>query len=189
MKKCTKCGVNKELVEYYQQSRAADKLYPYCKACAKNNNSEYRKNNSSKIKEYRQKNRIYNIEKCGEWRQNNSKHRSEYWENYYTENIISIKNAQQEYRKQNKDKINFKNSKRRAELLHRIPAYANMEAIKKKYRIAQILSSLGDTKYEVDHIIPLRGKTVSGLHVESNLQILSAKNNREKSNIFKCKTR
>ena len=57
------------------------------------------------------------------------------------------------------------------------PKWANMKKIMEIY----VNRPEG---YHVDHIIPLRGKTVSGLHVESNLQYLPALENMKKHNTF-----
>ena len=57
------------------------------------------------------------------------------------------------------------------------PSWANLEIIKRIYECAE-----GD---HVDHIIPLQGELVCGLHIESNLQYLSPKENLQKSNKFK----
>ena len=56
-----------------------------------------------------------------------------------------------------------------------IPPWADMEAIKEIYMNCP-------EGYHVDHIIPINGKNVCGLHVVENLQYLPAGDNLRKSN-------
>lgn len=66
---------------------------------------------------------------------------------------------------------------RRARILNATPPWANLEAIRDFYELCP-------PGYHVDHIHPLKGKTVCGLHVWENLQYLPAKENMSKGNRF-----
>lgn len=79
---------------------------------------------------------------------------------------------------------NSDSSHRQATKIKATPAWADREAIKKVYAESQRLSAATGITHEVDHIVPLRGLRVSGLHVQNNLQAITAIENRKKSNIF-----
>ena len=71
---------------------------------------------------------------------------------------------------------------RRAGLKKATPKWADRKEIKKIYKECIEKTKNSGIKHEVDHIVPLKGQFVSGLHVHWNLQILQAKENRLKSN-------
>ena len=70
-----------------------------------------------------------------------------------------------------------RNATRRANKLQATPAWASLERIKEIYKSCPL-------GYHVDHIIPLISNVVCGLHVENNLQIITAQDNLRKSNKF-----
>lgn len=86
------------------------------------------------------------------------------------------------WKKENPQKHVALEEKRRALKLHAVPAWANLNAIAIYYEIARLYTELYGEQYHIDHIIPLQGKNVCGLHVENNLQIITAKENMRKHN-------
>lgn len=78
----------------------------------------------------------------------------------------------------NKDKVFALLAKRRASKLNATPAWLNKEHLKQ----IEIIYKNRPKGYHVDHIIPLKGINVSGLHVPWNLQYLTANENISKKN-------
>jgi hypothetical protein len=85
----------------------------------------------------------------------------------------------------NRGKVNAAWEKRRATKLQATPPWLTVfhfEAIEQFYVEAARLQAVDGIKRHVDHIYPLQGKTVCGLHVPWNLQILEATANLSKGN-------
>lgn len=66
-----------------------------------------------------------------------------------------------------------------------IPAWADLEAVKTYYELAAAWNEIWpEDRVEVDHVVPLRGKRVCGLHSQHNLQIVRWQDNRAKGNRY-----
>lgn len=156
MKNCSNCNLTKELTEFYTNS---GKYCCYCKECSKQKNKEWKQRNKDRVAAYDK-----------EWQQTNKDKKSK---NY------------KKYQVNNRAKVNSYNSYRRALELQATPKWLtashklHMEC---KYSLATMLSKHTAEQHHVDHIVPLNGKTVCGLHVPWNLQVLTAKANQSKSN-------
>jgi hypothetical protein len=119
------------------------------------------------MKEYREKNKEKHKVQHTEWRKHN-KERT---------NTINAKS-----RRKYPEKHCARQAKRRATKLNATPVWADLEAIKSWYSLAKMFDKTFKEKHHVDHIVPLQGKNICGLHVEYNLQVLTAVENIKKSN-------
>ncbi len=129
-------------------------------------------------------NKVNIKERLHRWYLNNKgKHRCarELW---YEANKKEMLEYSRRWRKENPEKVVLHIGRRRFYLKERMPKWANQEKIKEIYLQRDRLTETTGVPYEVDHIIPLNGKNVCGLHVENNLQILPAKENNRKRNKF-----
>jgi len=97
--------------------------------------------------------------------------------NWRAENKDRSANYEKQWRLANPGRAKAKVRNYQAKKKQRTPKWANLEEITKFYENCP-------AGYEIDHIIPLQGKTVCGLHVLENLQYLPTVENRKKSNKF-----
>ena len=121
------------------------------------------------------------------YNEKNKEKRKEYNKAWYKKNKEEHAVRTKAWQQANKDKRNAFDAKRRASKLQRTPSWLTKEdlaEIEDIYRMAKRRSEVEGIQYHVDHIIPLQGKNISGLHVPSNLQILRATENLSKGNRY-----
>jgi hypothetical protein len=101
--------------------------------------------------------------------------------------ILCIKAYNKEHYQKQKLHYDVRDAKRRADKMQRSPRWIKdvfVEEIKVIYRRAKLIKKFTGEVWHVDHIVPMKGKKVSGLHVPWNLQLLPAKENISKGNKF-----
>jgi len=94
----------------------------------------------------------------------------------------------QQWAKNNSHKKNSKEARRRAALINRTPQWLAEEdkwIIEQAYALAALRTKMFGFAWHVDHIIPLQGKKVSGLHVPNNLQVIPGADNARKHCTYK----
>lgn len=144
----------------------------------------YRQRHPEKVKAaqkaWRENNREYDRARKERWREENP----EYGKQWIAENAARMSELRKAWREQNIHRLLARDARRRAAKRNATPPWADNERIVQMYADAQVLSAELGVKFEVDHIVPLQGKLVCGLHWEGNLQIIPANDNRKKANKF-----
>jgi hypothetical protein len=128
---------------------------------------------TQQVKAYRE----LNIDKL---RESGRKHYHEHREKYLENSKL--------WARKNKGICNAKSREREIAKMKRTPKWLSKDdrwVIKEIYTLSALRTELFGFAWHVDHIIPLRGTSVSGLHVPSNLRVVPASVNISKRNTYK----
>jgi len=176
---CKKCERNRPLFCFSPRKDAKDGLAYWCNEC-KTKATSSGKNRKLVIAAYYQR----NAEKCVERSLASMAKKPEYYAEkkklWQQKNHSVILQQRRERYAANPsseiERVRRRQGKVRGAKQLTLGHQAEIDGI---YRFCKIFRG-----FEVDHIIPLNGKAVSGLHVPGNLQVITVRANRQKSNKF-----
>jgi hypothetical protein len=155
---------------------------------------------SAQSREWRQANPEAYKQSCRKWLESNRDVHSARVKRWQAKNKDKIAIDRKIWEKANPDKVKAKTLRWRkkhpekhtalavasvARRAKRVPKWNTSDdrwLMAQFYDVARLRTKATGVVWEVDHIIPLRGKEVSGLHVPSNLQVILKSENRAKRN-------
>lgn len=165
-----------------ERDRSGHCLCVDCKAFK----AEYRKQNSR-------------TQYAAEWQRNNKDKVAQYQKTWLTANSKKRRAIEAAWKRKNPEKVAAYSAKagakwasenkgkrlasvraRQIAQRHRTPVWADLGRIAEIYQLAAQKTKETGVPHEVDHVLPLQGEYVSGLHVHTNLQVLSRSANRSK---------
>lgn len=192
---CKDCS-SKRSKEYYKKN--ADKL--------RSKANEYNTQNAEQIslrrkqkylespdaarqraKDWNEKNPGKVLERVKRWGAANPERVLQKAKDWYQKNKERAKQTRKVYYEANKPKFAALSVKRQNAKAQRTPAWLtsfDFVKIECLYQLAAMRTRESGFAWHVDHVIPLRGKLVSGLHVPDNLKVIPASENRVKKNKF-----
>lgn len=95
------------------------------------------------------------------------------------------KETNKKWKQENLGKVNADTAKRRNAKMQRTPAWLTQDdywMIEQAYELSALRTKMFGFTWHVDHVLPLQGKYVSGLHVPTNLQVIPWRDNVSKGN-------
>ena len=102
-------------------------------------------------------------------------------------NPEKVKQYAKKTKEKNRGRVNSDTVARRLAKIRRTPAWLTEDdkwLLKEAYNLAVLRTKMFGFPWHVDHIIPLQGEMVSGLHVPNNIQVIPWIDNVRKANSF-----
>lgn len=197
-KVCKTCKIEKPINNFYRNKNCKGGHLTECKECNKIYKQRNAKHNAElamarrrrsgvkpkKIFKNEEERRVAHLEACKRWQIKNKEQVDEYNKQYRKENRELCNDRVKNWREHNPHKIAEYNERRTQYTKEFKPVWANDDKIKEFYVKRDKMTKETGIQYQVDHVVPLLGENVCGLHVEYNLQILTAEENNCKGNTF-----
>ena len=189
MKLCITCKTEKSLSDFYKKLTAKDGYAGDCKDCRKSRSlkKHYANHEAGKerLRQSYEKRKAAHPTLSADLYAKNREKSLEYSKAYYEANAEDRKAKQRLWSKTNRGTANALGRKYKLKKINATPKWlseSQLLHIKCKYQLAAMLNIHGVEPWHVDHIVPIRGKDVCGLHVPWNLRVIPAKENMTKGN-------
>jgi hypothetical protein len=156
MKTCTQCYEQKDLDCFYKRKQAKDGLEAFCKDCRNKRNAK--------------------------WFAGNQKRHNQMMVDWYNRNKDRHLENSKKWYNQNKERKLMTTNAREKRCRQATPTWADLDIMHYLYEQSRIISEQTGVPHEVDHIYPLKHTKLCGLNVHWNMQIITAEQNRRKSN-------
>jgi hypothetical protein len=198
---CTQCGEQKQTSEFWKHVNGFDGRRSKCISCSLQTQAEWNAANHGKKLESDRRYYADNADQLNEasrakyaadpevfskrnkaWRDKNIEQARKASRQRRIDKGDVVRAERQKHYRENKARYKAQAVARVKHIKQATPSWADMEKIAAFYAEAERLTAETGIPHHVDHVYPLRGKTMCGLHVEGNLQILHAVANLRKSN-------
>lgn len=173
MKKCSRCKLSKDISEFHKSRNSKDGAHNQCKLCARLSKRESYPRRQETILSY-----------VADWYRANKDKKRDYDAKRRATKRHLYRAASKRWRDEHPGDKNADTQTRRAKLRGAMPKWANRFFINEIYDLAARRTAATGIKWVVDHDIPLQGRLVSGLHVETNLRVIPEIVNRVKHNHY-----
>ena len=182
LKNCNRCKQDKEVSLFYANKRMKDGLNSFCIECHKADNRA-RKAKNRADPQFKAAELAYKKS----YRERTVEQRAAYMAAWREENAQHVRQYSKAYRNTHKARYAYLCQKRKIDLMNRTPQWLSNDdlwMIAETYDLAAKRTATTGVSWHVDHIVPLRGKNVSGLHVPFNLRVVTWADNQRKTNKF-----
>lgn len=177
VKTCSECKKTKNVLDFGLNRGMKDGRFNQCKLCRKIARQSIKETDYELYQRQLECSRLAK-QKLGKehlkesktkWDLKNSEYVKEYRRNYYLDNL---------------DRCRLNGTKHWKSIKRASVKFSDRCRVSNVYKESKKLTRETGIQHSVDHIIPLNGKNVSGLHIESNLQIIPLIDNNRKYNSF-----